>query len=79
VKDGVITYWYDGSQVMNYNNIVLRTGANADMKFNQFVIAPWIGDGSPVDQTFWIDDLTLATKRPLSLNKPTGVNIEYLP
>lgn len=28
------------------------------MKFNQMVIAPWIGDGSPIAQTFWVDDIT---------------------
>jgi hypothetical protein len=43
---------------------MLRTGQYPDMKFNQFMIAPWIGDGSPVDQTFWVDDLTIATLRP---------------
>jgi len=31
------------------------------MQFNQFIIAPWIGVGSPVAQTMWVDDLTVAT------------------
>jgi hypothetical protein len=60
-NDGIIRYWYDGNSVINKSNVVLRTGANPNMKFNQFVIAPYIGDGSPVDQTFWVDDLTLRT------------------
>jgi len=34
------------------------------MKFNQFIIAPWIGDGSPVDQTFWLDGLVVGNVRP---------------
>jgi len=33
------------------------------MRFNQFIIAPYIGDGSPVDQTMWVDNLTVATSR----------------
>ena len=70
VKDGVLRYWYDGSPVLDYNNVILRTGAYPDMKLNQFVIAPWIGDGSPVDQTFWVDDLTVATERPATDNSP---------
>jgi hypothetical protein len=36
------------------------------MKFNQFLLAPHIGDGSPVDQAFWIDELQVATGRPAS-------------
>lgn len=63
VNDGVVQYWYDGAPVLNYANVVLRTGQYPNMKFNQFIIAPYIGDGSPVDQTFWIDDLTVATSR----------------
>jgi hypothetical protein len=60
-KDGVIQYWFDGQPVMDYRNIMLRTGRNADMKFNQFIIGPYIGVGSPVDQAFWVDNLILAT------------------
>ena len=65
MADGVIKYWYDGQIVIDHNNIMLRTGENPDMQFNQFIIGPWIGDGSPVDQTFWIDNLSVATDRPL--------------
>jgi hypothetical protein len=61
LADGVIQYWYDGNLIIDHSDVVLRTGQYPDMKFNQFIIAPWIGDGSPVDQTFWIDELTVAT------------------
>ena len=60
-KDGIIRYWYDGTPIMNHSNVVFRTGSNPTMKFNQLVISPWIGDGSPADQTYWIDNLTIAT------------------
>jgi hypothetical protein len=40
------------------------SGARPTIKFRQFAIAPYIGDRSPVDQTMWVDDLTLATGRP---------------
>lgn len=63
-KDGIIRYWYDGQLIIDHSNVVMRTAQNADMMFNQFVIAPWIGDGSPIDQTFWIDGLTVATGLP---------------
>ncbi len=63
--DGVVQYWYDGVLVIDHHDIVMRTAEYPNMKFNQFMIAPYIGDGSPVDQTMWIDDLIVATVRPL--------------
>ena len=63
VADGVAQYWYDGELIIDYNNLILRTGENPTMKYNQFLIAPWIGDGSPVEQTFWIDNVTVANYR----------------
>ena len=53
----MLKYWLDGNLLMNHDNVLFRTGQFPTMKFNQFVIAPYIGDGSPVDQTLWIDDL----------------------
>lgn len=63
IADGVIQYWYDGKLVIDLHHVLFRTSANADMKFNQFLIAPYIGDGSPVDQYMWIDNLTVSTSR----------------
>ena len=71
-RDGIIRYWYDGQLILERTNIVLRTGAHPTMKFRQFVIAPWIGDGSPVDQTYWVDDVLLATARPSPPPTPPG-------
>jgi hypothetical protein len=64
VRDGVLQYWYDGNLIVNHSNVVMRTGANASMRFNQFLVLPYIGDGSPLDQTFWLDDLVVAATRP---------------
>ena len=60
VANGRIKYRYDGVLIIDHNDVMMRTAWHPDMKFNQFLIAPWIGDGSPVDQTFWIDSLTVA-------------------
>ena len=38
--------------------------ADYGMQFNQFLLTPYIGDGSPVDQYMWVDDLVVATSRP---------------
>jgi len=64
MKDGVVQYWIDRQLVIDYQNVLLRTGANPSMKFNQVVIAPYIGDGSPIAQTMWIDNVVVATARP---------------
>ena len=70
VQDGIIRYWFDGSLIIDHSNVVMRTGAHAAMKFNQLFIGPWIGDGSPVNQAYWVDDLTIATGRPAAPPAP---------
>lgn len=62
-QDGVLQYYVDGVPVIDVHNAVLRTGSYPDMKFNQFILAPYIGDGSPVDQTVWVDNLLVATQK----------------
>lgn len=59
--DGVVQYWFDGQLVIDHQDVLLRTGAHPTMAFNQLLVAPYIGSGSPVDQTMWIDELTVAT------------------
>jgi hypothetical protein len=77
VADGAIKCWYDNRLVIDHSDVMMRTARHPGMKFNQFLIGPWIGDGSPVDQTFWIDNLTVATDRietkiPGALRGPTA-------
>jgi hypothetical protein len=62
-KDGIMQMWIDGSQVMNFTDIIYRTNQYPTMKWNQFFIGPYIGDGSPANQYFWMDDLMVASAR----------------
>ena len=64
--DGVIRIWVDGQKILDRSNIMMRTAKNADMRINQVAIGPYIGDGSPVRQSFWVDELLVATERPQS-------------
>lgn len=76
--DGIIRVWFNNSLVFERTNAILRTGQRSTMKLNQFIFAPWIGDGSPVTQTMWIDDLVVASERPGSgsaLAAPTDLRI----
>ncbi len=61
--DGVMQYWFNGKLVIDRHDIVYRTGAHPTIQFNQFLIGPYIGDGSPVDQSMWVDNLRVATSR----------------
>jgi len=64
VADGVVQYWFNGALLIDRHDILFRTGARPNINFHQFLIAPYIGDGSPVDQYMWVDDLTVATSKP---------------
>jgi hypothetical protein len=60
VPNGSIRYWVDGKSMISSDNILFRTGENSGMAFKYFVFAPWIGDGSPAEQTMWIGEITVA-------------------
>jgi len=62
-KDGVMQYWFNGALILDRRDILFRTGARPTLQFNQFLIAPYIGDGSPVDQSMFIDNLRVGTGR----------------
>ncbi len=62
-RDGAMRYWLDGELLMDYDNLVFRTGQHPNMKINQFLMAPWYGTGVPHAQTIWIDDLRISTVR----------------
>lgn len=64
MADGKIRWVQDGVTLIASDKILMRTSAHATLKFNQFAMLPYIGDGSPVAQSFWVDDLTVATARP---------------
>jgi hypothetical protein len=61
--DGVVQYWFNGTLIIDRHDILFRTGTHPTLQFNQFLIGPYIGDGSPVDQSMFIDNLRLATGR----------------
>jgi hypothetical protein len=44
--------------------VQFRTGARPNMRFNQMLLSPYIGNGSPVQQTMWVDDILVATAKP---------------
>ena len=79
VANGIVRYWFDGQLAIDRNNVLLRTGAHPTMKFNQLLVAPYIGDGSPVDQTMWVDDLTVGTGRIGTPIPPSVASVTVTP
>ncbi len=66
LTDGIVQYWFDEVLIIDHDDVMMRTGQHPDMMFNQFLIAPYIGPGSPVEQIMWIDNLLVATSRIIS-------------
>ena len=62
--DGVVRAWFDGKLVVERTDVILRSTDFPDMKFNQFLLAPYFGPGLlPHEQTLWIDELVVGTER----------------
>lgn len=69
--DGILQFWFDGQLAINKNTVNFRTGAQPTMLFNQLIVGPYMGS-SDTDQTFWIDNLTVATAPPTTTRKPVA-------
>jgi hypothetical protein len=64
IPDGKIRWVQDGRTLIASDRILLRTNQHANLRFDQFAMLPYIGPGSPVAQSFWVDELTVATAKP---------------
>ena len=63
IPNGVLQYWLNGTLIINRTDVLFRTGARPNIQFNKLLIAPYIGSGSPVDQSMYIDNLVVKTAR----------------
>jgi hypothetical protein len=62
--DGIVRGWFDGKLVIDRTDVVLRSTDFPKMKFNQFLLTPYFGDGLlPHAQTLWVDELVLGRNR----------------
>lgn len=63
--DGIVRYWIDDALAIDRDDVVIRTGARADQRFDQFFLTGFIGgSGSPIAQSYFVDTLELRTARP---------------
>ena len=61
--DGELRGWVDGKLVIERTDVVFRSTDFPRMRFDQFMILPYFHDGVPHDQTLWIDERAVGTKR----------------
>ena len=62
--DGIVRGWFDGKQVIDRIDVVLRSPDFPKMKFNQLLVLPYFGPGLlPHEQTLWLDELAVGTQR----------------
>lgn len=62
--DGIVRGWFDGRLVIEHTDVILRSTDFPNMKFNQFLMAPYFGPGLlPHAQKLWIDEMVVSTKR----------------
>lgn len=76
--DGIIRFWVDGVLALERTNVYLRTAQFPTQRFNQFVLGPYIGNGSPIAQDMWIDNLVVADQRsgsPTIISAPTNLRV----
>jgi transposase-like protein len=64
VADGKAELWLDGVLQYSSAKVVYRTGQHPTMKWNQLILSPYIGAGSPVAQSIWIDELNVSDVPP---------------
>ena len=64
VSDGIVRGWFDGKMVIDHTDVILRSTDFPNMKFNQFIMAPYFGPGLLNNaQKLWIDELVISNKR----------------
>lgn len=57
--DGIIKLWVNDSLAIESNNVLYAAGAYEGSTWDKIALAPWIGDGSPIPQSMWLDELNV--------------------
>lgn len=58
--NGVLQLWVDGVLRIQRTNVYFRTNQYSTQKFKTLVLGPFMGDGSPIAQDMWMDNLKVA-------------------
>lgn len=55
--DGILKTWVNDSLAVSSETVQFVTGAYDGKKWDKIILFPYIGDGSPISQSMWIDEL----------------------
>lgn len=67
-SDGIVKLWVNDTLTIDSSTVQFFAAENIGTKWSRFLLAPYIGDGSPVEQSVWLDELNVwgvATAGPL--------------
>jgi len=59
--DGLMRVWVGDQLAINSTQVLYSAGAYQSTAWDKIVLAPYIGDGSPINQTMRLDELTIST------------------
>ncbi|MCE5270775.1 hypothetical protein LLH00_05770 [bacterium] len=65
INNGVFRWWMDGRLMLDYEDVLFRTGAFPSMKINQFMMLPYLGPGAKNPESVWVDDLHIEREEEL--------------
>ncbi|BBO67258.1 hypothetical protein DSCA_11880 [Desulfosarcina alkanivorans] len=75
--DGIMKLWVNDSLAIDSNTVLYAAGAYEGATWDKLALAPWIGDGSPVNQTMWLDELSIWSVQDTgnTIDPPSGVTL----
>lgn len=57
--DGIVKLWVGDQLAISSEQVLYAAGAYQSTTWNKVVLAPYIGDGSPISQTMYFDELAI--------------------
>ena len=74
--DGILRVWVNDSLAVEQTSVLYASGDYASTLWDKIIIAPWIGDGSPISQSMWLDELKVYDGIPSSsISAPSGLRV----
>ncbi|MBD1399343.1 hypothetical protein [Pelovirga terrestris] len=55
--DGIVKVWVNEALAISNESALLVAGGYGGATWDKFMMAPYIGNGSPVNQTMWLDEM----------------------
>lgn len=78
--DGLMQMWINDELAIDKNTVLYAANYYNDTAWDKIILAPWIGDGSPIAQEMWLDEFKIYDSLSsgadvIAPSAPTGLNI----